>query len=182
MRQPGKRCFGWCFGTVGTHELPGLSSFHPENFQWQNSQLQPSSSSLSPSPPSPWSLAQRTAEKALPVGILLSVGIGHSIERLMVETSLSPLFLSLGLRQPCITIHTVSASCGPSQSFLYLRKDWEIWCTAVKLHSLSWMKRGTPITQEVFRGVHLSQVSSFFFGLERRCSLQEDRIIPPSQA
>ena len=35
------------------------------------------------------------------------------------------------------TIHTVSASCGPSQPFLYLRKDWEIWCTIVRLRSFS---------------------------------------------
>lgn len=67
--------------------------------------------------------------------------LGFPRERFRVENSLSPLFLPLGLRQPCKTIHTVSASRGPSQPFLYLRKDWEIWCTTVSLHSFSWMKR-----------------------------------------
>lgn len=52
--EPARRAsLGRCFGVMGTHELPGLSSFHPENSQWQNSQPLPSSSSPSPSPPSP---------------------------------------------------------------------------------------------------------------------------------
>lgn len=134
--------------------------------EWQNSQPVPSSSSPSPSPPSPQSLARGIAGKALPVGIL-SMGIGLYTEKFRVETSLSPLFLPLGLRQPCITVHTVSASCGPSQLLLYLRKAWEIWCITVRLHSFSWIKRGMYLTQQVFTGVHLSQVPIFLHWLER---------------
>lgn len=51
------------FGTMGIHEFPGHSSFHPINFQ--NSHPLPGSSSPPPSPPSPQLLALGSAGKAL---------------------------------------------------------------------------------------------------------------------
>lgn len=70
---------GRCFGTHGDIWTPRtffLSPWKPS--ESQNFHPLPSSSSSSPVPPSSWSLAQRTAEKAPPVGILLSAGTGLS--------------------------------------------------------------------------------------------------------
>lgn len=107
------------FGTIGIHEFPGHSSFHPINFQ--NSHPLPGSSSPPPSPPSPQLLARGSAGKEGTAGRTRpSSGIRH-IPTKRFGGGNQPVSVVLDMRQPCITTHLVSASHGPCQPLLYLR-------------------------------------------------------------
>lgn len=136
--QPGKHCLDDVLTLMGTHELPGRSSFHPENFQSHKTfTLCPATPLHHQSllPPGHW---PRGLQRRLHQWVsCYPQALGFPRERFGAENSLSPLFLPLGPPRSLTAVQNHTHCFSPFQLFLYLRKDREIWCTTVRRHSFS---------------------------------------------